>query len=83
MIIPRPKTNAEKAVHRKVLDQLVIAWLAMGLTIGEIAHNLKRSNKAVEARWSGIKEKYKFRCYQDATRFAIKKKLIPLRVHYD
>lgn len=68
---------------QRALDELVIAWLGMGLTILEIASNLKVSNKAVEYRWARMKQAYGFRCYQDATRYAIKTKLIPCRIHFD
>ena len=79
----RPKTLLEIQRLKEAVDELMIAWLAMGLTIGEIAANLKRSNHAVEWRWGNIKKRYGFRCYQDATRYAIKEKLIPLQIRYD
>lgn len=65
------------------IDELMIAWLAMGLTTLEIAGNLKVSDKTVQYRWDRLKREYGFRCYQDATRFAIKVKLIPCRIHFD
>lgn len=65
------------------IDELMIAWLAMGLTTLEIAGNLKVSDKTVQYRWARLKREYRFRCAQDATRFAIKSKIIPLKVHYE
>jgi len=78
-MIARPKTKREMTVHRQVLDHLVIAWLGMGLTIGEIASNLKRSNKVIEWRWQTIKEKYRLQSYVDCAHYAIAHKLIPLK----
>lgn len=75
----RPKTNAEKAVHKQVLDELVIAWIGWGLTMGEIAHNLKRTNKNAEWRWQGIKKTYGLQSYVDCAHYAIAHGLIPLK----
>jgi len=79
----RPKTLQEIKRLKDAVDHLMIAWLAMGLTIGEIAANLKRTDKVVQWRWLQLKKRYGFRCYQDATRYAIKEKLIPLKIRYD
>lgn len=68
---------------QEAIDKIMIAWLAMGCTILEIAANFKISDKAVQYRWDRIKREYRFRCYQDATRYAIKTKLIPCRIHFD
>lgn len=75
----RPKLKSTQ----EAIDKIMIAWLGMGLTILEIASNLKVSHKAVEYRWDRLKRQYGFRCYQDATRYAIKTKLIPCRIHFD
>lgn len=67
---------------KEAIDKLVIAWLGMGLTILEIAANLKVTDKAVQYRWDRLKRDYGFRCYQDACRYAIKTKLIPCRIRF-
>jgi len=76
----RPKTLLEIQRLKTAIDELVIAWLALGLTVAEIAYNLKRTNKVVEWRWRNIKAKYGFQSYQDATRYALENGLIPLEV---
>ena len=68
---------------QEAMDKLVIAWLGMSLTIAEIASNLKVTNKAVEYRWARLKQVHGFCCYQDATRYAIKAKLIPCKLKYE
>ena len=59
------------------LEALIVA-LAKGQTVKEVAGEWKRSPKTVEYFWAVIKAKFGFRCYQDATRYAIKRGLIGL-----
>lgn len=77
------KGNPHLASTKQALDDLIIAWIAMGLTLLQIAWNLKIGQKAVEYRWARIKRERGFECYQDATRYAIKTKLIPLKIRYE
>lgn len=65
---------------QEATDNLMLAWIAMGLTISQIAQNLKRTEKAVEFRWARIKHEKGLRCYADATRYAMVNGLIPFEV---
>ena len=77
----RHSPATERAI-RDCVDELIIAWIAMGLTVGQMAINLKRSNKLIEYRWKDLKRRYGFSCYQDATRWALIHKLIPMKVKF-
>lgn len=76
-----PRKTAKGAIFRRIVDdELLIAWLGMGLTVNEIAANFKLTDKGIQYRWARVKNDFGFRCYQDATRYALVHQLIPFKV---